>query len=754
MNIINKDVRVDKPSKSIVFNKISYYSYIVLVALLPVFFIPFTNINFDIAKGYLIAISIFTSFSFWLLSRLMDGGFSIPKTPLIFASLSTVGFFILSSIFSVAPVVSFIGSGFDIGTTGNIIMLFLALFLGSMLFQGSNKKSNLYFFILLSGIVCVLWQLILVFVGPNTLGIDIFPLKTTNLVGKWTDFAIFLGGLSILAVMMIELLKVARIQKIALWIFIAVAIFFLMLVDSSSVWYMVGLMSLLIFIYTMTVNKSSTSSVAGTTLEKQTFPITSFAVVLISLVFILANTFVGDFLSAKLDIYNIEFRPSIYATIDVLKPSFAQDPVFGVGPNRFVNAWAEHRPVDILSTRLWNIDFIQGFGFLPTFLVTGGILVFLSVLFFSLYFIYLGVKKAFSFSVEPMANFMLLSSFVISLYFLVFLWITTPSITNIFLTFTMVGIFIGTLSDRKLIDQYKFSFLNDARKSFFAILCIVILFISTLSGMYIYTKKFVSVAYAVQGFSRMQDPDRFNKAENSFIRSAEINPSDFAYKNLSGFYQSKMNILFNSSDLPEDFIKSQFQSYFSNAENSAKLALSMDSTNYANWIVLGNLYRDVVPFGIKGAYESAKSAYERSLSLSPRSPATLLALARLEFSNKNNSGARDYITQALNMKPNYVDAILFRASIEYSENNINLAIKDTEEALYFDQTNLDAEYFLGILYEKAGRHSDAISIFKNLDEKVPDNTEITKMLKNLQNGIPVTQSEDSGADSDTGVTTN
>lgn len=736
MDTINTSIRSVETSKAKLFAKISYYAYLITVALVPIFFIPFTTIAFDISKSYLISIGICTSFTFWLLAKLLDGNISLPKTPLIFAFLGTLFFTVLSSLFSVAPNVSFIGTGFDIGTTSSILLMFLTLFLGSVLIGGSSRKSSVYFLILGVSIISILWQLVLIIVGPNTLGIGIFSSKTINLIGKWSDFAVFLGAIVLLAVAMVELLKIGKIQKIFTLVLIGACLFFLMLINSISAWVLVGLFSLIIFIYAMTVIRNGNATQdTNNILEKRFFPAISFSVVMISLVFILANPLVGQIFSDNLGVYNVEFRPSVSTTFEVAKQVLVQDPVFGFGANRFENAWAQFRPVRVLQTTFWDTNFSQGFGFIPTFLVTSGPLVFLSLLFFLVYFFYFGIKKVFSFSIEPMANFFLLSSFILAAYFLIFLWISVPNITIVFLTFVMIGIFINTLEERKLIGQYKISFLKDPRKSFFSILTISVLFIATLSMGYIYTKKFVAVAYTDQGFRRTQNVDTFNKAEKSFVSSARNNSkADFAYQNLANYYYSKLNILMNSSGLSDEFVGSQFQSYFLNAENSAKLAISKDRTNFFNWVLLGNIYKGVVPLDIEGSYESAKASYESALVLNPNSPSIYLLLARLELANDNIPQAKINIDKALALKQNYGEALFLTSQIYLEEGNNDEALNRIVQALFADPSNIEYEYLLGVVYEKLGREKDAIAVFKDINNKIPGNKQIESILEKLEKG--------------------
>jgi len=153
MNTIS-EVKTAPSTKAGLFNRISYYILLGTVSLLPIFFIP--GFDIEISKSFLISIGVLLSFSFWMISRLLDGYFSIPKTPILYSAFATLVAIVLASFFSEVPTISFIGSGFDIGSAGNILVLFLGLFMASILFTGSKRKTTLYFFIIIGTIICAL----------------------------------------------------------------------------------------------------------------------------------------------------------------------------------------------------------------------------------------------------------------------------------------------------------------------------------------------------------------------------------------------------------------------------------------------------------------------------------------------------------------------------------------------------------------------------------------------------------------------
>ena len=110
----------------------------------------------------------------------------------------------------------------------------------------------------------------------------------------------------------------------------------------------------------------------------------------------MSGQFIGGILPGRLGITNNEVSPSLSATMSVAKSALKQDPVFGIGPNKFSEAWAMYKPKEINNSAFWDVSFNSGSGVLPTFVATvGGLGVLAWVIFFIL-FIMSGVRSIFS----------------------------------------------------------------------------------------------------------------------------------------------------------------------------------------------------------------------------------------------------------------------------------------------------------------------------------------------------------------------
>jgi len=84
--------------------------------LLPIFFFPYLAISVEFGKSIFIAATAIVALILWLVARLKDGQFVIPRSSLL-ASLGVVALvFFLATLFSPAFSVSFSGLIFELGT--------------------------------------------------------------------------------------------------------------------------------------------------------------------------------------------------------------------------------------------------------------------------------------------------------------------------------------------------------------------------------------------------------------------------------------------------------------------------------------------------------------------------------------------------------------------------------------------------------------------------------------------------------------
>ena len=131
---------------------------------------------------------------------------------------------------------------------------------------------------------------------------------------------------------------------------------------------------------------------------------------------------------------------------------------------------------------------------------------------------------------------------------------------------------------------------------------------------------------------------------------------------------------------------------------------------------------------------------------------------------------RTDLKQALTLKPNYTDAMLFLVQLAVANNDLNTAVQaaqaavqsapgvpsiwfelgllyysgnDTkdavaplQQALSLESDYANAQYFLGLSEYAQGSTTAAIAQFEDLEKSNPGNTDVTSVLANMQTGKP------------------
>lgn len=344
------------------------------------------------------------------------------------------------------------------------------------------------------------------------------------------------------------------------------------------------------------------------------------------------------------------------------------------------------------------------------------------------------------------------------------------------LAFASSGILISILVYKQVVPVKEFSFLNDPRNSFFAILSLMVFMIATLSVTYLYVEKFTSVIYFSKGLKTNNTMESLVNSEKMLNNAISLDQNDVYYRTLSQVYIAEIGVLVNDKNATGDSLKANLQQLITLAQNSGTQAVAQNPKQYLNYVNLGNVYASLVPLSVENSYDSAIASYSKAQELSPNNPSIILAKAQLEVVKKNNEEARKLIEQALQLKSNYTDALFLLAQIETNEGNKTEAIKHVEraatlnpndatiffrlgllrydsslytdsvgafeQAVMIDNTYWNARYFLGLAYQKVGRSSDALIQFNILKQVMPENQDVKNAITSVNNGTSADISSD------------
>jgi tetratricopeptide (TPR) repeat protein len=762
--------------------KISFIILGVVALILPFFIIPSQYFGIGLSKGLLVSVGVLASFAMYLISLIRDGRFEFPKNLAILSVLLVPLVFFVSAIANGFSQQSVIGLFFENGTVTSVFLGFLFLFLVSQLFRSKERIFYSYLGFFASFGIIALYHIVRILLGADILSFGYLVNQTSNLIGSWNDLALFFGATAVLSIVTLEMVALNKLFKVLIYVAFALSLVFLVIVNFSTVWYVLAVFSLIVFLYVISFSQFSQSQelahdmkVDNTEGEAKNYQrkisYNALILLVLSVVFIFAGSGIGERIANSLNVASIEVRPAWSATFEIAGKTLKESPVFGTGPNSFVHQWLRHKPEGINDTFFWATDFSFGIGLIPTYLTTTGLIGLLAWLFFFVMFLYVGIKAIFQSVPDLFSRYLVTSSFLVALFFWVMNVFYVPSVVNVFLGFFFTGLFFAAAYKDGLLKSVKVSLTNNPKVNFLSVLILVVLLIGSVTYGYLLIQKLSSTVYFQKSVAALNRDQDLDQAQNYMVRAVELGDRDLYYRGLSEISLIKVSEILNREGATIEGIRDEFQQTLANSIENARRATEVNPKGYQNWATLGRIYGELVPqpFAVPGAYESSKTAYEEALKVNPHSPAIYLLLARLEVANNNLDGARDYANMAIREKSNYADAHFLISQIEVTQGNLSQAIPALETTLLLSPNNpglffqlgilkyndrdfegaipaltnavvlipdyANAKYFLGLSLYNVGEVEAAILQFEGIEKTNPDNQEVKLILSNLREGL-------------------
>lgn len=655
-----------------IFDKLSFLSVFLIIVFLPIFFLPSTGISVEISKSILLVGGLTFSVIFWSIARFFDGNIKLPKSSIVVSAFFVILVTFLSALFSKSSQVSFFGTMFDIGSFWFIFSGFLFLFMASLVIKDVRDAKVVLFGTLLSSLVVLVLQGVRVFL-PQLLTLGVLGGKTVNLVGSWNSFGIFAGFSCLMSLLIMEFFSTTKLEKLFLAILIIISLFLVAVVNFPLIWILLGISSLIMFTYKV----SNAFSITNENREEGAshFPVFAFLITLIALFFFMSGSLIGGWLPERLGISNNEVGPSLSANYYIIKSVIHSHPLWGIGPNRFLEAWSMYKPLSVNGGIFWDVAFSFGSGLIPTLFSTIGLIGLLSWLIFFVIFIFSGIKSIFS-SIKHSTNWEVMAFFVLSLYLFVSLFLYVGGVVLFLLALAFTGVFVGLSSSQE--NSINISFLTDHRKSFFSILSLILLIILGAAMCFTFVERFLSVHY----FSKSLSTDSVAVAEDSITKSITLYNNDLYLRTYGKVNLIKINdfIKKNGSNL-SDQDKATLQSYLDQSVRGAQSATLYNPDNYVNWVELGSLYITLANFGVKDAYGKSIEAFKKAEILNPNNPGIKLSIAGAYYAMQSYKDAKEYAKTSLSLKPDYIDAYIVLAQISKSEGDTSTAVSYAEQAL-------------------------------------------------------------------------
>lgn len=743
------------------FDKLNKIPLYLILFLIPIFFLPFSQDVLDYPKQILATVLILLSLIGWLGKKIIEGEGVLLGDKIFYFTLFLIFFSVLlSSIFSLWPRVSFWGYQ-AFGDSFLTILLFLILV---FLFLNSFKEKTEYLFFLclflLSGAIAGifnLFQLYKIFLFPFNFTKD----PSFNTIGTTNSLAIF--AVSLLPLALILTFRTKGFWKIILGIVSFLLFLNIILINFKIAWLSLIIATLVLFIFGF--EKKIKIAFIGSLM---------FGLIL-SIFFYFFPIPLPGFPVLPLEV-SLTSNSEIY----ILKGSFNEsikNITLGTGPSTFVFDYAKYHSPLLNQTLFWGTRFLRGGSTFLDWVLTKGILGGASLIFLYfliIYFLFKYLRKA----GEQKDAFEIKLGLTASILSLIFASFFYPFNFSLFFVFWfLIGGFFLYFSPKEIKINFSSSFRTMVANSIFIILIVASIGLFFLQGqMYFAEMKYLKG-------TQISQVGNLDKAIDYLSQATKLNPSlDIYWRDLSQIYLAKVNLISQDQSLSLEEKRRLANLAIANGAETINQAVSIAPMNVANWNVRGFFYRNLI--GVEGAGEVALASYQKAIQLEPASPFAFAERGRVhilmaqDFSKKGKEDlkqehlnfATENLKRAIELKSDYAPAHYLLAVVYDQQEKLEQAISKLEETkiiasqdsgiafqlglLYWRKQQLNetqteferavslnpnysnARYMLGLVYDQKGEKEKAKQEFEKLVELNPQNQQVKKILENLEKGLP------------------
>lgn len=747
--------------------KLTYWLLALAVFLAPIFFIPSSAFPFEGTKIAILLFGTLLSLCFLAVTSIERQEITLPRQLLLFSVWFLPIVYLVSALWNNTLTPPFGGSGLEIDSLYFIIICALAFTIASFT-AGEKSRLKLFGFAWLASFgILSLFQLSRLFFGSDFLSFGgLLTGSASNLLGKWNEIGVFYGMSAAISLVWFAA-RTSPAEKFLSALVLVISLFFAAVVNLSVVWWLVGLVSLAVAVGGFLGKKSESG-------KSRSAAFLALVVLLVSFYFILPSSWVmkGDasndsrnYLANSFGVQYLEARPSWEGTMAVAKHVYGDRALLGSGPGTFVSEWLKSKPSDINRTVFWNTDFLSGVGFVPTSIVTTGILGLLAWIVFFLAVLFTGMQAFLGRFGGTLSTYSVMT-FTAAVFLLAASVFYSLGPVLLLAGFLCAGLFFASLRSDGVAGSASIRFEDNPRFGFVATLASIVLFLGAAASMFFFGTNFVGAIELQKGTIAFAQDGDLDKALEHAALAATFGANDKAARLSAAAELAYVQKVLNDASLTAEEARTQFEQHFNAGLAHATKATELNPRDYQNWVSLGRISEVIAPLGNEAANEKAAKAYDRAIEMNPQSPVLYLLRANLDVARGAQAEARAFLEKAIEKKPDYTEAIFTLSQLQIAANNVPEAIKSVEQAaalepqnpvvffqlglLYYSQNRFqdagaaffratdlnkdyaNAHYFLGLTYDRLGSRADAIKEFEQVLRTNPGSEEVTKIVENLK----------------------
>ncbi|TAL50550.1 tetratricopeptide repeat protein [Patescibacteria group bacterium] len=696
---------------------------IMLIFLMPLFFLPITLEPLETNKQTLLLVFTCATALCWIAHMLLSRHVTIRRGWMNLLPWFLVLAFIVPAMYSVAPYLSWVGAHRSEYTSVLTVLALAVLFylLGNTMGSRQEHRRVHLALVVSTSIVALIGVL-------QILGVDIFstlaPALAYNTVGTPSTFIAFLitfnaffsaaflshrKGDSLLHEHM-----TGTIERILTFFVGVVTFFFLLILDDPGLWMLFSISLALIFIFVVFRAKDIPHPGRLSVLGVLFFGGLMFWFFLPGL-----NQFALP----------LEVTPNTAGSLIVAEQTLsAFSSSWGSGPGTYVFDYSRFHDLSLNEADFWNTRFDRAISFVLTLVPTIGVF---GVTMLGLFVLFLAIRSLVQ-VVRPASRQEWLESFVH-----VIPWLTL--VVSAFLVswnMTLIvsfGIFSGLLASQVMRKECSTSLTRAPGVKLVISTLFVLLTLAFFIGIFVTSQRYL----AEIAFTRAAQLDReganLQQVVTLLDRAATLNPShDTYYRNLGEALLLRVDEELHgvrSIDTLTQESAQYIQSLVAASVNAVVRATDLSPHNVLNWLSRGFVYRELIPV-LGEASEFAVMSYQKAIELEPLNPENWTQLGRAYLAVAEHirpltvspdvtsaeqaqtqltqllTRAQEAFEKSVELKPNYAPAHFQLAVTFERQGRLDDAIGKMERVAQYNQLDVGVFFQLGMLYLERGGVGD------------------------------------------------
>jgi tetratricopeptide (TPR) repeat protein len=361
--------------------------------------------------------------------------------------------------------------------------------------------------------------------------------------------------------------------------------------------------------------------------------------------------------------------------------SLKSNPLLGVGPGNYREAFSRFRPIEFNSASNWNVKYLQGSSSLMTIFTEIGIL---GLLTFVILFTYL------------LKDFDLKKPLYISLLVLILSQIFLPMSASFLPVLFVVFALHSETSNNKV------AFFTKRYAIILSSLPIGLLLISLI---YLFSQAFYSELLYLKSIKSINSGDGL-KAYELINKSISINQYADKYHLLAASINLAIAENIAKKENLSDSDKETISKLVQQAIAEGKAGVTVNPKKSVNWEALSGIYQTIIAFA-KGSDQFAIQSLNQAISFDPTNPLLRIRLGGLYYSLGNYESAIEVFKLAVLAKPDFANSH-YNLALAYKQNKQLDKAKEQMEAVLklVDPNSKD--------YELAKKELDALNTEKEV----------------------------------------